>query len=149
VYSRVINVRQFSFVFVAVLLCGTSHLQGACFRGRPLPECKTFWITESGVLTRFDRWSKKRDWQEHLYLSYEVGKMYNRNQHTEYGGSVLLRGADFPPGRSFGFKGRYRRWLSKETSLDLSPGIILDFGMPPEISAFSTSIAVCFQDGLV
>ncbi len=36
------------FIFCA-LACGTEAQADTCFRGRPLPECSAFWLTETGI----------------------------------------------------------------------------------------------------
>jgi hypothetical protein len=102
----------------------------ACFAGRPLPECKTFWITEVGYYHRAfgggsiqpvpADFAGRLDLDNHF--SWELGRMSNRSARTAVGGTFLVGGGG--SGLRFGVKARYRRWLSKRSSLDLSGGAL-------------------------
>jgi hypothetical protein len=107
-----------------------------CFRGRPLPTCQSFWITEFSYL---------RGWREmptyegstrvrggrsddDAYLAGEIGHMVNLGPDDAVG-ATLHMGLKVDQGDSrIAVKARYRRWLpapSRGTSLEVSPGIIL------------------------
>jgi hypothetical protein len=107
-----------------LLLCTPALAQAQnCFRGRPLPTCRTFWITESGVGTRVNPGGPGLN----LFATLEIGRMSNRAR-TAFGGTLLvgvtdqgLDGTDL----LLGVKPRFRTWLGGggSTSLDLSPGV--------------------------
>jgi hypothetical protein len=110
------------------LMVGYVPLQAQnCFRGQPLPECKSFWITEFGWGIRVGSGF------EGSYLTSEIGKMFNlkRNNHYALGATALVgytpledRDRNIYEIR-FGIKPRVRRWLNSTMSIDLSAGIIL------------------------
>jgi hypothetical protein len=107
------------------LLCAPA-LAGAqtCFRGRPLPTCKTFWITESGLGTRVNRGPGGAS--ADLFATLEIGRMSNRSDRTALGATVLVGVGDQISSSTdvmLGFKPRYRHWLGPTTSLELSPGV--------------------------
>jgi hypothetical protein len=98
---------------VALLLSLAAPLraqQAACFRGRPLPHCRTFWLTEFGV-SPFDG-----------MFGWELGGMRNLGTHSAVGGTLYLR---VDGGTAYGVKPRFRRWLSPVVALDVSPGVII------------------------
>lgn len=111
-----------------------------CYRGRPLPQCKRFVITEVGY---YGRAAGSRETFTYTYpttdggqqevsytendigsqLTFEVGLMGNRGPRAALGATLLLGlgtgGADV------GLKGRYRRWLTPDgIALDLGAGIV-------------------------
>lgn len=102
----------------------------ACFAGRPLPECKTFWLTEVGYYHRASGggsvqrvpadFAGRLDLDDHF--SWELGRMWNRTARTAVGSTLLFGGGG--SGLRFGVKGRYRRWLSQRSSLDFSAGAL-------------------------
>ncbi len=78
-----------------------------CFCGKPLPECKTFWITEFGYSHRLDQQPRRYQFAaSNFYLTWEVGMTGNLNQKSALGATFML-GAD-DNGHRFGVKPRYR-----------------------------------------
>lgn len=114
--------------------------EGLCWRGRPLPKCRTFVLTEIGY------YGVAAVTQQHYQYSYpgtngdtvtyrysedamssqltaEVGVMQNLGPRTALGGTFVLGFGT--GGADVGIKGRYRRWLSPTgMALDLGAGII-------------------------
>ena len=100
----------------------------ACFAARPVPECKTFWITEVGWYHRAFGSGSIQNVPAGVYarpelnghLSWELGLMSNRSRGIAVGGTLLVGGG----GGSwrFGLNGRYRRWLGERSSIDVSAG---------------------------
>ncbi len=108
-----------------------------CYRGRALPQCSRFVITEIGY---YRRAAGSRETYTYTYpttdggqqeysftendigsqLTFEVGLMANRGPRSALGATLLLGAAS--DGAEVGLKGRYRRWLS-------SDGIALDVGL--------------------
>lgn len=91
-----------------------------CWRGKP--ECGSFVVTELGVLYRMDEYDYPgMDWR--VVLTFDAGYMKNVSLKDAVGvtGYALLND-DIT---RLGIRPRYRRWLSHETSIDISPGILL------------------------
>lgn len=95
----------------------------ACFRGRPLPACRSFWITEAALSGRVDGRSDQRA----VALTFDFGHMKNLSPHQALGGSIFMRsrGAEALSSVAFGLRPRYRHWLSRVFSLDVAPGLVL------------------------
>ncbi len=134
-------------IMTMILVCLFGSAQGKfCFRGQPLPACKSFWLTESGLLYRLDdhgsQYWKNREWHEKFYYTWEVGLMTNRNPGAAWGGTVFLGWDAYLEDVRFGLKGRYRWWLSPKIGLDLSPGIL-------QSSTISGPPIVCLSASLV
>jgi hypothetical protein len=132
------HVRPIAIIFLACLLAGDMMAGGSCFRGRPLPECRSFWITEAGTLYRFDSHDagKNRKWHEKLMYNWELGWMYNRSPRSALGGSFFLDYDDLLNNTQIGIRARHRRWLSRSLSLDVAPGVIVT-GSAIECPGFS------------
>jgi hypothetical protein len=91
-----------------------------CWRGKP--ECGSFVITEMGVLYRMDEYDfPGMDWR--VVLTFDAGYMKNLSTKGAVGvtGYALVND-DIT---RLGIRPRYRRWLSHDTSIDISPGILL------------------------
>jgi hypothetical protein len=102
-----------------LLLCtpALAHTQ-SCFRGRPLPTCRTFWVTESGIAKRASG---------DILATAELGLMRNRSDRTALGATAVFALGDQLTGSTdvmFGVKARYRRWLSPTTSVEVAPGAL-------------------------
>ena len=101
----------------------TASAEGnACFQPRPMPACRSFWITEFGVqwfVSQPPGVNDKRRW----LATWEVGWMRNRTSNDAVGGSVFVAAND----NAFrsGVRARYRRWTGGETAVDVSPGLIV------------------------
>jgi hypothetical protein len=133
----------FIAIEIMILACPSVGAK-ACFRGRPLPDCESFWLTESGVFWRFDR-KASRDWHERLLYSIEIGLMKNRCECSALGGTVMLAFEDMTNDFRLAFKGRYRRWLSQKHSVDIAPGIYLT-GSKTDFPSFTTSVSLNAAD---
>lgn len=100
----------------------------ACLAGKPLPQCKTFWITEVGYYHRVFGGGSIQDVPPGAYrrpglddhFSWELGRMSNRSPRTAVGGTLLAGGGG--SNWRFGLNGRYRRWVSARGTLDVSAG---------------------------
>lgn len=85
-----------------------------CSRGRPLPTCETFWITEVGYSYQ---WTD--DFSERHYVTAEVGWMWNYHEFGAIGVTVRFsRDQDLP----VALTPRFRRWLSDSTSIEFAVG---------------------------
>ncbi len=90
-----------------------------CWRGRPLPHCAAFVVTDFTYLKRLGA----PPTEDVMAVTGELGVMANTGPRTAWGATVVKSlGTD----RSYvAIRPRYRRWLNDETSVDLSPGILL------------------------
>jgi hypothetical protein len=117
-------------VGVATVATGQATLDtaAACFAGGPLPQCKTFWITEVGYYHRAIGGGAIQDFPSGVFrrpdlddhFKWELGRMSNRSQRSAVGGALFFGGGG--SNWRFGVDGRYRRWLGGRSSLDLSAG---------------------------
>ena len=117
-----------------------------CFRGRPLPFCTAFAITEFGVARASEN---DPDFLvvphvEPTVVFWELGVMRNIGARSALGGSVL-----FTSRFSIGMKARYRQWLGREFSLDVAPGLTLEQEGPSiRTPSFTGHIGINYGDWL-
>jgi hypothetical protein len=110
-----------SIALWAALLPGPAVAQ-TCFRGRPTPECRWFWITESGA-----RWPlthpSASDARHEFLWSFGVMKNVGRRSAA---GMAFQFSTDYAEEGTYrlSLKPRYRLWLSP-IALDLSAGPVL------------------------
>ena len=144
--------RVFSVILLASLLCPHSRLYSQqepqpqqsgrtlCFRGRPTPTCRSFWITEAGYAYRL---TGPENVHRH-YFDWELGLMANVGSRSAVGGT-LYAGILAEEGYRWGLRARYRHWLSSSTSLELSPGILIGVG-DREDPGYVGGASLNFQD---
>jgi hypothetical protein len=112
----------------------------ACFRGRPLPRCRSFWITEAEGGVSLVRPATQAGNFGGARLGIEVGWMRNLSPRTAIGGGVAA-GWD---GREFvSLRPRYRRWLTPVLALDASPGVRW---VPGRVEIIEARVAVSWKD---
>jgi hypothetical protein len=100
-----------------------SHKSHAlCWRGHPAPECRSFLITEFGLLARLDDYPYQSG-ASRLAITFDAGWMKNISERDAVGLSGQVLTSD--PTQRIGVRGRYRRWLSRSTSVDLTPGVFV------------------------
>ena len=108
---------------VCLMLVCTEASARMCFRGRPLPDCRTFWLTEFtyGVQAT-----------EHVdrghFISPDVGFMVNLTEKHAIGGSYFgefLINSDHPNVFLHGPKLRYRYWLREGFNINASGALLL------------------------
>jgi len=100
----------------------TRPTHSLCWRGHPLPECRAFVLTEFGVYSRIDHDPTHASDSPH-YFTLDVGPVWNRTTRDALGLTAYLASGDAHA--RVGARLRYRRWLSRNTSVDVAPGIIL------------------------
>ena len=98
------------------------HISALTWRGRPLAETRSFMITEFGVLARIDDYPYGGD-DSRIQFSFDLGWMKNISPRDAVGGSGYAVVSD--PTTRLGLRARYRRWLSRGSSIDVSPGVLL------------------------
>jgi len=108
--------------------------QIGCFRGKPLPDCKTFWIVEmQGVVPMVQSTrtvssgsgSDNYTYQVEAFdnaVEWNVGHMVNVGDRWAVGGVVTVGSG----GRDVltGLRMRGRRWLKEDLSLELEAGVL-------------------------
>lgn len=92
-----------------------------CWRGKPLAECRSFLITEMGLLVQMNR-NTSNLYAESVVLTFDLGWMKNVKPREAIGFSGYALAGDVS---RLGIRGRYRRWLTRHTAIDVSPGILL------------------------
>jgi hypothetical protein len=105
-----------------VLVCSDANAQ-MCFRGRPLPDCRTFWVTEFTYGIEL----APEHTRGHIF-SPDIGVMVNLNEKHAVGGSwslEFLYNSDHPKVFLHGPKLRYRYWLRDGFNLNASAGLLL------------------------
>lgn len=105
-----------------------------CFRGRPLPYCRWFILTEVGYSVRLATTSDLGDVRVGR-ISVELGGMRNLGTHSALGATLFFLGLDADESRA-GVRARYRRWLEREFSTEVAAGILLEANDVPSGSAF-------------
>lgn len=110
----------------------------ACFRGRPQPTCRSFWLTEAegGVVMA----GRSGLTGEDVRLGIEVGWMRAIGQRSAVGGGIA---AGHDRTEYVSLRPRYRRWLSGTWALDVSPGIRWT---PGRIETVEGRLAVGWRD---
>lgn len=102
-----------------------------CRTARPADECRTFLLVEGGAYlllggSRYERmdFDGSRDRERHLtgHVGLEVGAMANVSRRNALGATLLV-GAD-ANGERVALKGRWRRWTSPGTAVDLGAGAL-------------------------
>lgn len=101
---------------------GDSNACGVCFKGKSIERCCNYFIFESGYKTLIS--GSNRDLGKSGFLfTADLGLMRNLNTIHAIGASVYLAADD--DGTRNGLRLRYRRWLGKHATLDVSAGPIL------------------------
>ena len=98
---------------------------GPCFRGRPLPECESFLLTE---VTYAERMNDRSDDGVHSATG-EFGWMRNKNERWAIGAAAFIgiRGS-FSTQLRAGSEIRVRRWLADGRCLDIASGALVSGG---------------------
>src|SRR5207249_1771837 len=93
---------------------------GFSWRGRPLPECSSFLITELGIHYLLNPGPTGE--REQLYfVTEDLGYMRNLNERSALGGLLHLGGNS--DRKALGPAVRYRRWLHKAAAADVTVGL--------------------------
>jgi hypothetical protein len=97
------------------------RLRSLTWRGYPYPETRSFLITELGVMRRLDRYPFPSR-TSRTAVTFDLGWMKNVGTRHAIGFSGYAMPGDQT---RLGIRARYRRWLSRGLSVDVSPGVIL------------------------
>jgi hypothetical protein len=142
--ARALTVAVILNAFAAPLLAQSDTTRiprRLCWRGRPTPECTTFWITEFGfdgivASTRTIVSQAYGGGEVPRYpiqdfgsrLVWTVGPMFNTGPRTAIGGTLSL--SPFSTGYRASLEARRRWWSTEGLGLDLSAGG-LRMNLPP------------------
>jgi hypothetical protein len=92
------------------------------FRGRPLPECKSFWILEEHIDYRMAG-STANQGNSDYSVSFDIGHMFNISRRHSLGSTFYIVGDH---NRSYlGLQLRHRYWITQHLAWDLSAGTII------------------------
>lgn len=108
----------------SVLPSAAEEPRSMTWRGRPLSETRSFWISEFGIGGRLNE-SGNAARADNLFAEYatlELGPMVNVTSRIAVGGTASLRGSGEA---GVGVNARVRWWLDRKWALDLSPGVII------------------------
>ena len=103
--------------------------QTGCFRGRPLPACKSFWIFEMQVTERLAQTTRAFGFDpelaefERTAIEWNLGYMANLDSTYAIGGMVTV-------GHPVALALRVRRWLDTNWSLEAQGGLALGQSLP-------------------
>jgi hypothetical protein len=111
---------------------GAEDAARICFRGRPLPACRSFWIVEMQAYTPLSQSSRMvrystappvplQSFEEQL--EWNFGHMVNVTPDLAIGGLLTL-GTGAGSGAFAGLKGRVRRWLGPQVSVEVEGGLL-------------------------
>ena len=120
--------RAESTILILVVMAACPATAGAaenehaiCWRGKPAPECRGFVVTDFGLQRRLD--DDPTGSTDPFHASLDVGYAHNTSAHDAFGGTIYLgTGVDHA---RVGVRGRFRRWLSREFAIDISPGVLI------------------------
>ena len=118
-------------IAVLLLLCTVTPVQAGhaqtCFRGRPLPACRSFALLELGYAHRLGAAPTATGGSPQVhYLNGELGWMFNRSPRLSIGGTLFAGGlVDYDFELRPGLKARARYWLGDRTALDVGAGLVL------------------------
>ena len=107
-----------------------SDLPKFCTFGKPLPDCRAFFLTEAGYAYGLTN-------SEH-YPSYELGPMVNTSEKIAVGLTAIV-GAN--NGFLYGLKVRGRYWLTPRMGLDVATGVL-----DAEGRAYTGGVGLSFAD---
>jgi hypothetical protein len=100
-----------------------------CFRGRPLPDCRGFFLTEVYTGVAFAHWPASQHFDGLPYVGEgAVGYLWNLDARQAIGGLAFVEGGGSAQSQieaRAGLRFRYRLWLNDAFSLDASPGVAL------------------------
>ncbi len=86
-----------------------------CFRGRPLPTCRSFWITDAAGGLERGRFGRTE-----IYVAGDVGWMRNITNQTAVGATI---GVGYSGEGFVALRPRLRRWVGPTVGLDAALGV--------------------------
>jgi hypothetical protein len=121
-------------ILTAVPVASAAQEQIGCLRGKPLPDCRSFWVLEMQGLTPLGQTTRTVTWsgggEPYSYpveafstqVEWNLGHMVNLSNGTAVGG-VFTVGSGGPDPLT-GLRLRGRKWLTKDLSVELEAGLL-------------------------
>jgi hypothetical protein len=137
VQMRTKRLRRAAALGVASLVVATAAAsaqeQIGCLRGKPLPDCKTFWIVEMQGLIPMAQTSRMVTYSGDWTYAYEakafdnavewnIGHMVNVGDGYAAGGVFTVGSGNTDP--LTGIRVRGRKWLAKDLSVEVEGGLL-------------------------
>lgn len=96
----------------------------ACYQPRPMPACRSYWVTEFGGAwyTAPPSGGRTPD-RRRFVVTWEVGYMRNRATHDAVGATLFLTTND--QFMRSGVRARCRRWMADGVAADIAPSLIV------------------------
>jgi len=125
-----------------------------CFRGRPLPACRSFWIVEMQGYTPLTQTTRFVDYGGYGpvpieafedQLEWNFGHMANLTPGFALGG-VFTLGTGGGSGAFAGLKARARRWLGQNVSVELEAGLLRTGVTYPETNGVTADARLNISD---
>lgn len=131
-----------------LLFPSTSWCRGNYFRGRPLPRCKTFFITEFSMMGKLAGTNLGYEEAPGYLGQFDLGFMGNLSTRYALGGTVFLRASPDDGSGNLGVAVRLRRWLGDKFSADFSPGLGLFWEGDHQVKSpsFTGSVRLSYRD---
>ncbi len=104
-----------------------SEGKSLCWRGQPLPKCKSFLITEFGIYYRLARTPKPSVSanKNHWWLAGDLGWMKNISPKYAVGGTFFVGANPEDDLWRLGIRAKVRHWLRPNLSFDFAPGVMV------------------------
>ena len=122
-------------LLIAIPGDASAQEQVGCFRGRPLPACKTFWVVEmqgfvpivqaTRTLTYYDQDMVSFQYELESFeeaVEWNLGHMVNVGSGYAIGGILTAGTGNSDP--LTGIKVRGRKWLGENLSVELEAGLL-------------------------
>lgn len=131
---------------------GSRHQVG-CFRGEPLPACRSFWLVEMQAHTPLAQTTRQVNYgggqsvaveEFESVLEWNVGHMVNLSPSWAVGGVLTAGTGNLDP--FVGLKVRARRWMSKDWSVELEGGLLRTSHGSSAGSGVTTDLRVNIRD---
>jgi hypothetical protein len=125
-----------------------------CFRGRPLPACRSFLLLEIGTGGRLLPSHQPADnslvpEEGGNFGAVTIGMMRNRPDRTAIGGALEVGGGEWPRKR-YAIEYRRRKWLNNWVAIDAAAGpLMIDTHGSTEPLAGGTNYGLTSHVGLV
>jgi len=144
---------------IPVLIAGAARTvpsdsrPGLELRGKPWPDCKTFTITETGLVFPVASSPERPPWQRNDPLfSLEFGGMRNIGSHFALGGALAVTiDGDDELRRAVAIKPRVRYWITRYVSVDVAPGLVVGINSSPtdDLPSFMGHVGVSLYDWVI
>jgi hypothetical protein len=128
-----------AFAGIVSCLVFSTSAAGPCFTAHPLPLCQDAMITRSAFLYQ----AAGNSWD--VVGSFDLGYQRNLDLRSGWGAMAFVESSS--DHTILGLRGRYRRWIRDDTSVDFEPGVALHtFEDPAQTPAFVGRVSLNFSE---